>query len=252
MNLLYAAVFEGWDACQNSMAESHSVHFAPVMRMHSKKPIDISLPEDDGSSRSRLYQAATLLACIGIVVFVSLAAFRFFSQPASPPQAGGEISLIVESQNLVEGQPAVVKAYSTCGNFTLSADGQEICAGTSGQVFSLPLAAGNHSVTAAGGNCSVSVPVQVASGSKKECNDGQTQACKLNGCSGTRTCFGGIWDVCQLPYRKCMPGARIGCALNSCSFGYSTCDKCGAGWGPCLPAGQASPLTGNSISCTGS
>lgn len=213
--------------------------------MRKKSPIDVRLPEGDGSARSKLYRFATVLACMGIVVFASLAAFRYFSPQQSTQGEAGEIRLILESQRLLEGQDAKVKAYSTCGNFTISADGKTVCAGSSGQEFSFPLPAGNHSITASGGNCSVSVPLQVIA---RECQDGQAQDCARNGCPGKRTCLEGSWSSCALPERKCAPGARIGCAYNSCSFGYATCDKCGSGFGPCLPDGQSAPLTGNSIS----
>ncbi|MFA6489444.1 MAG: hypothetical protein WCT52_02075 [Candidatus Micrarchaeia archaeon] len=214
--------------------------------MRSKPPINVSLPEDDGSAKSRLYVVATVLACAGIVLFASLAAFRYFSPSQPLQEEAGEIRLIVESRLLLEGQDAKFKAYSTCGNFTISADGNEICEGTSGQEFSFALPAGNHSITASGGNCTVSVPVQVV---RPECLDGEIKSCERDGCAGKSTCFNGGWGGCVLPSKKCAPGTRIGCAYNSCSFGYATCDKCGTGFGPCLPDGQASPLTGNSLSC---
>ena len=215
--------------------------------MRKKSPIDVSLPHDDGSNRSKLYKAAALLACLAIVLFASIAAFRYFSPQPEAAQGTGEIRLIVEPQRLVEGQNASVTAYSTCGNFTISADGRKICDASSGQQLSIPLPAGNYSISAANANCSASAPLQVVA---RVCQDGQEQGCTKNGCPGTQACSGGSWSGCELPERKCMPGVKIGCAYNSCSFGYTTCDKCGAGFGPCLPEGQsAAPLNGNSLSC---
>lgn len=209
-------------------------------------PIDISFPD----SKRQLPSPWHVLASLAIILLAAATFALFWLLPTialmqrAPP--AGEISVAPSSQTIAEGESAKVTAYSTCGNFTVLANGVKVDSGSSGQEISLSLPAGNHLITVQNGNCSASATLEVV---RKQCDDGAVVGCSKDGCPGKKTCYGGIWGGCDLPQRKCTPGGKVACAYNSCSFGYATCDKCGTSLGPCLPDGQAAPLNGNSLSC---
>ncbi|MCX8163727.1 MAG: hypothetical protein N3D10_04220 [Candidatus Micrarchaeota archaeon] len=67
----------------------------------------------------------------------------------------------------------------------------------------------------------------------KECQEGQEQECFVeNNCKGKKICIEGIWTKCYQT-KICVPGKKILCSLDGCSFGYKTCNSCGDGWSEC-------------------
>ncbi|MEM4554446.1 MAG: hypothetical protein QXT25_01180 [Candidatus Anstonellaceae archaeon] len=68
----------------------------------------------------------------------------------------------------------------------------------------------------------------------QECQEGQVRNCTKDGCNGTQKCYRGRWGICVLPRKICNPKERIGCSYDGCRFGYSECNECGTGFGPCI------------------
>ncbi len=221
--------------------------------MH-RKPIDLKLPAKKEGGHSPFHFIAPFAAAVVLCALAALIVFPFFFSssalrtPPAPSQGG--IEIYVQPQQVYEGQEVKFKAYSSCGNFTVFADGKQSAGGVSGQEFSLALPAGNHSIAIWNADCNATAVVQVI---RPACESGAAKACMAGGCAGTRNCIGGAWGDCELPASKCSPWEKIGCAYDSCSFGYSTCNKCGTAWGPCLPEGAAgNATTGGGQPCTGS
>lgn len=69
-----------------------------------------------------------------------------------------------------------------------------------------------------------------------ECAGNETRQCEVNGCAGRQACQYSAWGVCSFS-KVCVPGERISCSLNGCSFGYRVCNDCGSGFGDCLAPG---------------
>jgi|GEM_PF-917603 len=205
-----------------------------------------------GNNQPRQNFALPIIAAfLALFVLAALAFVLFYHLPSPVPQqrAVGEITLVPAFQKVSEGQSVKFTAYSSCGEFSVSGGAQETPSSGLGKEFSIPLPIGSHTIIAANKDCNASAQVEVV---RRECGAGETQSCEESGCAGTRSCeASGIWGECSLPPRKCTPGARIGCAFNACSFGYTTCNKCGTGFGECIPEGKqgSEPLNANSASC---
>jgi hypothetical protein len=167
--------------------------------------------------------------------------------PAAPlqKQSSQRAIALETSGNAAEGME--VFATSPCGEASIklyldgTIAGEEMGARAT---FALsPLAAGEHALSATSGECSGSLEFSVAA---PACNAGETEECGIGACKGLRKCENGAFTECMLPKKMCVPGSATGCLLDSCSFGYSKCNECGTGYGPCMP----SPQTGGSlISC---
>jgi hypothetical protein len=80
-----------------------------------------------------------------------------------------------------------------------------------------------------------------------ECTSRETKACERGECGGTIYCIGGTWGECVQKKRICVPGKKVGCTLDSCSFGYRICNGCGTGFSECLRESEIGiqPCSGN-------
>lgn len=185
-----------------------------------------------------------LIIAAFFIIAASIPIFLFFYQGNQGSTIQGEIAIYPPFQKVPEGVPVSFSVYSTCGDFSFFEGGKKIAEGKSGQKFSFSLPAGTHLLEAKNPECSASATAIVV---EKECEDGQVAPCEKDGCPGNKTCYGGIWGSCSLPPKKCVPGSKIGCSYDSCSFGYMTCNECGTGFGPCLIEGVPAA---NSLSCS--
>ena len=182
-----------------------------------------------------------LLVCAAI-----LAVYSFLPKPeGGAVQPAGSISLSLQGGPLVSGNTASLRAVSTCGKFDVSLDGAGF--GTGGPILSAPflLEDGSHSFFAQGSGCNSTLAFSVLA---RECDANESASCEKNGCLGARKCAGGIFSECALPKKVCLPGEKVGCSTNGCSFGYMTCNPCGTSFGKCLPPGT--PEDGNAA-CAG-
>lgn len=68
---------------------------------------------------------------------------------------------------------------------------------------------------------------------EKECEEGEIATCVKDGCDGTMECINGKFSSCSIE-KICVPGSKIGCAMDSCTTGYKTCNECGTGYGECI------------------
>lgn len=88
-----------------------------------------------------------------------------------------------------------------------------------------------------GGIKPVAKPVQPVLPS--QCEPGGQEACITGGgCEGVRLCANGRLGNCIIPKQECVPGSRVGCTIDECTFGFRVCNKCGTGY---LPCGQGAP-----------
>ena len=144
----------------------------------------------------------------------------------------------------MENSTVRITALSSCGAFSTFLDGAKQQQGVQEAEVAISPPPGSHVFEARNGNCSDSVGFSVVA---PECSDGQVRQCISDGCAGNETCFGGNWGGCALPWKICSPGQEIGCSLDGCHFGYSVCNRCGSGFGPCMPENG----TNASAGCTG-
>jgi len=175
----------------------------------------------------------TNLACILPILLAGaaiLAAYLLFPNSAADAPQGGAIFLSIVGRPLVSGNTAELRAVSTCGAFDVLLDGAEF--GSGGPLLSAPflLEAGSHSFSAQGKGCGSTLAFAVLA---RECDGNESASCEMNGCPGTRKCAGGMFSECALPKRVCIPGEKVGCSTNGCSFGHITCNQCGTGFGKC-------------------
>jgi len=78
----------------------------------------------------------------------------------------------------------------------------------------------------AGSNISIDISVD------KECTEGDTKNCVLDGCDGLIYCNDGKWSNCFIE-KVCKPGSQKGC-FEGCFGGYMTCNECGNGYEDCI------------------
>jgi hypothetical protein len=170
-----------------------------------------------------------------------LAAIVFFGVEEKPvevkPQTPNKsISVAVSDQG---GKTAKITAYGRdCGSISIFADSVQIPSEQSGSsytaLYNYSEKTGRIAFTArsergCSGAYSFQTPLQ--------CNPGQTASCTTeSGCDGARACVGGKFSPCVPTGSVCKPGARIGCMINSCQFGFQECNKCGTGYSKCSPA----------------
>lgn len=68
---------------------------------------------------------------------------------------------------------------------------------------------------------------------KAECVDNSVISCTTKeGCVGIKKCRNGVWSEC-IVVKKCLPGEKRACYINSCEMGYQICNECGTGFGEC-------------------
>jgi len=192
--------------------------------------------EADGINAANLFSAGALLLAV-VFSALFLAGNGFFLGPAQMKDDSGTIEIFLEGIPLIEGENATARAYSSCGSFSLYLDGQGIGRGESHAQGFFVATEGRHTIEAKGEKCNASLAFIAE---KRECLLGQEINCGEGECEGKKTCEGGRWGRCVLPKKVCLPGSRAGCNLDGCKFGYSTCNKCGSGFGPCLPKDNSS------------
>lgn len=198
--------------------------------MHEKKTKPLPLPA--------ILSAALIIA---FLVF-----FAFLLQQPAPQAAHGSVELFLDARlPVIEGSSYNVRAFSSCGPVEISLDGQQIASGGARAEAEISPSAGSHALVAASGPCRDSVEFTAF---EKQCEGGESQACIVSGCGGSRQCLGGIWGQCVLPKKICKAGDRVGCSLDACSFGYATCNECGTGYSPCK-ADPLEPQTSGSLVC---
>jgi hypothetical protein len=191
-----------------------------------------------------------LLLLVIAVLFVGLAPWQEKIVETTPPvQTPPSHTILLEtSGRAIEGGSISVFATSSCGEgipIALHLDGKSVGEQIGARAtFPLSnLAAGEHELSASSGECIGSLSLLVSPAS---CNEGEKMPCEINGCAGIRLCENGILTECNLPKKICIPGSVTGCSLDSCSFGYTKCNECGNGFGPCMPSPQ---IAGSLTSC---
>ena len=202
--------------------------------MGKEKPIELGPLRPEKKERHGWPVAIALAA----IVLACIAAFAFLLASNQPNQEGaGKIQVYLHGPSQVmENATVGISAFSSCGAFSTFLDGQVQQQGVQEAEASLSPPPGAHVFEARNGNCSANVSFSVVA---PECGDGQVQRCNSGGCSGNETCFGGNWGDCVLPRKVCLPGQKIGCSLDGCHFGYSACNGCGSGFGPCMPQNES-------------
>jgi len=197
------------------------------------KILDIAGLRDEAQPRAKAFFPSGK-APVGVVLLAIALAAIAFSLPKSPQQeSNGSIDVFIEGPpSVLEGAAVRIGAFSSCGDFSVFADGNNQGGYSQSARLSLILPPGSHRIEAKNGNCSAGAEFIVL---ERQCEDGQAEGCEVGKCAGNRTCFGGRWGGCIFPERVCPPGQRIGCSTDGCHFGYTTCNGCGTGFGPCLP-----------------
>ena len=197
------------------------------------KAIDIR-PEQDAyrDKQGKPRPFVPFLAVLVIVLSIALACALFFRAQGGEGQ--GTIGLFTEGSYFA-GEEIIVRAYSSCGKFSLFVDGREIADGEGSIRKGVALEKGRHEILAKNGKCSAMLQVAV---SMRECGGNEMKGCVEGGCNGTQECLGGKWGECAMPRRVCTPGTTTGCSVDSCRFGYATCNGCGTGFSECLPQGN--------------
>jgi hypothetical protein len=173
------------------------------------------------------------LACAAIIV-----AYLFLPHAqAGNAYGGGEITIKLDGSPYVSGSTAYVRAVSTCGDFKIFLDGENIGGGAPYFESPLLLTQGRHLLLAQSGSCISEFHFEAIA---RECSGNQTRQCDAGGCSGIRRCENGIYSkVCTFQKKVCVPGERIGCSTDGCKFGYAICNPCGTGFGKCGDGGAA-------------
>lgn len=214
----------------------------------TRKKLELHLEDAAGEPAGETGFPWKIAASALIVLLAVFLMYYFFATILVPAaQPAEEIQLSVSlSAPLVEGMPVSVRAFSTCGQFTLYLDGQLLA---SGERVAQPVSAkaGRHRLLAQNAKCNASAQFETLA---RECAEGEKKACMKDGCGGTALCENGRFSPCVLPPQACLPGQRVGCPLDGCSFGYRTCNSCGTGYGPCRPPGAPAQGGCNSTSCT--
>ena len=179
-------------------------------------------------------KASELTTVVPIVlVCAAILGLYLFLPGGSPAPESPQISLSLDaSQPYISGRAATLRAFSTCGPFGVYIDGERSGEGASYAQLPLALRAGSHLFEAKNGNCSASIAISVAA---SQCDGNQTEQCTANGCEGFRICSNGVFSICIIPRKVCVPGEKIGCSVDGCAFGHATCNPCGSGFGECLP-----------------
>ncbi len=181
----------------------------------------------------------TCLTLIAIFLIVAAVLIVFYFAPKPLIQEPEEkIEAFLEaSYPIFAGQKITAKAFSSCGNFSLFLDGSKIGEGQTRVEAIIEALQGTHILEAKNSKCSAMIEFKAL---EKECEKGERQNCTSGNCPGVQECFNGIYGACILPEKICVPGEKIGCSLDGCKFGYSTCNDCGTGFGKCLAAGGSS------------
>ncbi|MCX8197230.1 MAG: hypothetical protein N3G80_02860 [Candidatus Micrarchaeota archaeon] len=164
-----------------------------------------------------------------ILLAAIFAAFAIFSFLPKADKSYGKIDILAS----VEIDKAEIAFFSSCDDFEIFVDGKSYGNYSSGTKMNLTLEEGKHIISAKNQQCSSSISVEAY---KRECEEKSSRECFVGNCSGTQKCSAGKWGECILPKKICVPGQKVGCSLNSCSFGYRTCNECGTEFGPCMPA----------------
>ena len=213
--------------------------------MGKKRPIELG-PLRREKKEKRGWPIA-IIALSALAVAIIVAALIFFGpSPAQQQGDGWKITVYLQGPSQVaENATVELSAFSSCGMFSTFLDGKVQQQGVLEAQASLRAPPGTHLFEAKNGNCSANVSFSVV---VRECSDGQVQECYSDGCQGNETCFGGSWGDCVLPRKVCSPGQKIGCSLDGCHFGYSVCNGCGSGFGPCMPENSSAP---QAPSCSG-
>ncbi len=170
-----------------------------------------------------LAAAVALAACF-------LAGSGFFPQPWQKQDAAS-IEIVLDAPFPVEGANLTASAFSSCGSFSLYLDGNRIADGQARADATFVAKAGAHRLEARSEGCSSSLDF---SSRERECEDGAVKNCSIGGCGGLQECANGAYGGCVLRKRACAEGDAVGCNLDGCQFGYSTCNNCGQ-FGPCAP-----------------
>lgn len=172
--------------------------------------------------------AAFLLVVLCTILFFRQEAFLFKGGEGD----SGTIELFFDDSSVIEGENLTVRAYSSCGGFSIYLDERAIAEGESYAKAAFLTQVGTHLLVAKNNRCNISLSFHVEN---RECISGQEKPCFEGGCEGKNECEGGRWGRCILPKKICQPGTKSGCNLDGCKFGYSTCNSCGSAFGPCLP-----------------
>lgn len=175
-----------------------------------------------------------ILIILVIISMLFLLSWKSSGENGTTAPHEKSVAVYTDRDEYVEGDNISISVESTCGNVSLLIDGKEIRTENENDAFSASLTAamGMHNITAEGDGCEASRSVTVL---ERECSENETESCVINGCDGYKPCVDGRFEECRKNRRVCKQGSRIGCPLNSCSFGYATCNECGTGYGPCEP-----------------
>jgi hypothetical protein len=205
--------------------------------MGKKRPIELGPLRRE--KKERRGWPLAIIALFALAVAGIVAALIFFGPGPAQQGDGGKISVYLQGPSQVtENAPVKVSAFSSCGVFSTFLDGKVQQQGVLEAEAIIRVPPGTHVFEAKNGNCSGNVSFSVVA---PQCSGGQVQQCNSEGCPGTETCFGGNWGDCVLPRKVCSPGQKIGCSLDGCHFGYSACNQCGSGFGPCMPENSSAP-----------
>lgn len=215
--------------------------------MKMKKKLDIGRLKDRLSPEpARRHGIRKFLGAAALAIFLLAI---FFMVPKSEPQNDrGRLDVYLEGPHAVmENTPVKISAFSSCGEFSTFVDGVAQGRNVASASVSLILPPGTHRFEAKNSNCSDNVSFSVQ---ERECDDGQVDSCSEGMCTGNKSCRGGRWGGCIMPKRVCPPGQKIGCSIDGCNFGYTTCNACGSGFGNCIAANATSNSSNAASNCS--
>jgi len=190
-----------------------------------------------GQDEAPFLPSILIIICMaaGLFLIFNMASSNKAQPPLLPPVQGSMgIELSTDREAYLENDTVYVQALSHCGgNAALSLDGQPLAGDVSNGRFeaSVKAGAGTHEIAAMDRTCIAKRNFTVAA---RECSDGDNRTCIVNGCDGKMLCVGGTFSACALNEHICQPGSRIGCVVDGCRPGYTYCNACGTGFGPCL------------------
>ena len=169
------------------------------------------------------------LLCIGLILALAYFAFPLLPAPSPNPDSQA-IEIFISPQVIFEGSLVQARAFSSCGNFSLFLDEEELASGENRIEVSFLARTGEHLLYAKSASCYAKKAFTVQA---RECAEGENRTCAFGQCKGVQFCINGKFSECYPEKKVCVPGERRGCSLNSCQFGYMVCDPCGTGFGPC-------------------
>jgi hypothetical protein len=210
-----------------------------------KKPHGIGKPVSRLRLSSFSQRIPPVYLLIAILAAIALAAYFLIPKEAAAPGDAKIQVFIYGTAPFFENSSPLVRVFSSCGNFSIFLDGVKVAGGNSRADAYIKAGAGQHLLLAKNAQCSSSLSFSVL---KRECSEGEKRTCNISSCEGVQSCAGGVFSECVLPRKTCVPGEKTGCSLDSCKAGYTICNECGTGFGPCEPAG-AEANSSNSSAC---